>query len=125
VNAVMKGSAFFWDITHRRTVILYGRFGTAYLSHIQGPRSPKSRKPMLRRIVILYRRFGTEYRSHLQASRSPRRCVIPQKGADLINIAAEASNHGNEAICFKKCEECTDYIGDHQLLMEQCGPRGY
>jgi hypothetical protein len=29
-------SALFWDITQRRVVILYRRFGTTYRSHLQG-----------------------------------------------------------------------------------------
>ena len=32
-------SALFWDITKRRVVILYRRFGTTYRSHLQGSRS--------------------------------------------------------------------------------------
>jgi hypothetical protein len=30
-------SALFWDITRRRVVIVYRRFGTKYRSHLQGP----------------------------------------------------------------------------------------
>jgi hypothetical protein len=30
---MLMRSAFFWDITQRRMVILYRRFGTTYLSH--------------------------------------------------------------------------------------------
>jgi hypothetical protein len=30
--------AFFWDITRRRVLIVYRRFGTTYRSHFQGPR---------------------------------------------------------------------------------------
>jgi hypothetical protein len=33
--------ALFWDITQRRVVIIYRRFGTTYGSHLQGSRSPK------------------------------------------------------------------------------------
>jgi hypothetical protein len=33
-------SALFWNITQRRVVIIYRRFGTTYLSHLQGSRSP-------------------------------------------------------------------------------------
>jgi hypothetical protein len=40
--------ALFWDITHRRMVILYRRFGITCRSHFQGSRSLKSR------IVHLY-----------------------------------------------------------------------
>jgi len=29
-------SAFFWDITHRRTVITYWRWGTTYRSNLHG-----------------------------------------------------------------------------------------
>jgi len=32
--------AFFWDITHRRVVILCRPFGTTYRSHLQGYRNP-------------------------------------------------------------------------------------
>jgi hypothetical protein len=35
-------SALFWDITQRRVVILYQRFGTTYRSHLQGSRSPRT-----------------------------------------------------------------------------------
>ena len=35
-------SALFWDITQRRVVILYPRWGTTYRSRLQGPRSPSS-----------------------------------------------------------------------------------
>jgi hypothetical protein len=32
-------SALFWDITQRRVVVPYRRFGTTYRSHLQGPSS--------------------------------------------------------------------------------------
>jgi hypothetical protein len=32
--AMLMRSAFFWDITQRRMVILYRRFGTTYWSHL-------------------------------------------------------------------------------------------
>jgi hypothetical protein len=31
-----RKSSFFWDITQRRMVIRYRRFGTTYRSHLQG-----------------------------------------------------------------------------------------
>jgi hypothetical protein len=34
-------SVFFWDITRRRVLIRYRRFGTTYRSHIQGSRPLK------------------------------------------------------------------------------------
>jgi hypothetical protein len=34
-------SALFWDVTQRRVVIPYGRFGTTYRSHRQGSRNPR------------------------------------------------------------------------------------
>jgi hypothetical protein len=37
--AMQMRSALFWDITQRRVVILYRRFGTTYRSHFQGSRS--------------------------------------------------------------------------------------
>ena len=35
-------SAPFWDITERRVVIIYWRFGTTYRSHIHGSRSSRT-----------------------------------------------------------------------------------
>jgi hypothetical protein len=37
-------SAFFWDVTQRRVVILYRRFGTTYRSHLQRSRSQRIRR---------------------------------------------------------------------------------
>ena len=39
--AMLLRSALFWDITQRRVIILYRRFGTTYRSHLKGSRSPK------------------------------------------------------------------------------------
>jgi hypothetical protein len=38
IKVVVK-SSFFWDVTQRRVVILYRRFGTTYRSGLQGSRS--------------------------------------------------------------------------------------
>jgi hypothetical protein len=38
--AMLMRSALFWDITRRRVVIVYRRFGTTYRSHLQGSGSP-------------------------------------------------------------------------------------
>ena len=35
-SATMMTSALFWDITRRRVIIVYRRFGTTYLSHLHG-----------------------------------------------------------------------------------------
>jgi hypothetical protein len=39
-ESISLRSAVFWDITQRRVVVLYRRFGTSIRSHLQGPRSP-------------------------------------------------------------------------------------
>jgi hypothetical protein len=39
IKEIQKRSALFRDITQRRVVILYLRFGTTYRSHLQGSRS--------------------------------------------------------------------------------------
>jgi hypothetical protein len=39
---MLMKSAFFWDITQRRMVIRYRRFGATYRSHLQGLKSPQS-----------------------------------------------------------------------------------
>jgi hypothetical protein len=38
-RSVEMRSALFWSVTQRRVVIFYRRFGTTYLSQLQGPRS--------------------------------------------------------------------------------------
>jgi hypothetical protein len=38
--AMLMRSALFWDITRRRVVIVYRRFGTTYRSHLQGSGIP-------------------------------------------------------------------------------------
>jgi hypothetical protein len=44
--SMLMRSVLFWDITQRRVVIIYRCFGTTYLSHLQGSRSPR-RKELL------------------------------------------------------------------------------
>jgi hypothetical protein len=44
-GAVLR-SVFFWEIMQRGVVILYRHFGTTYLSHLDGPRSPR-RNPVI------------------------------------------------------------------------------
>jgi hypothetical protein len=39
--AMLMKSALFWDITQRRVVIVYRRFGTTYRSHLHGSRVGK------------------------------------------------------------------------------------
>jgi hypothetical protein len=39
--AMFMKSAACWDITQRRVVDIYRRFGTSYQSHLQGSRSPR------------------------------------------------------------------------------------
>jgi hypothetical protein len=80
-------SALVWDITQRRVVIPYRRFGATYQSHLQ-----ESRSHFLLGLldpwrwdqcVVPKRRYRTTTQS----------CVISQKSADLIYMAAEAWNH--------------------------------
>jgi len=33
----MKYKTFWWDFTHRVMVLFHRRFGTTYLSHLEGP----------------------------------------------------------------------------------------
>jgi hypothetical protein len=40
--AVSMKSSLFWDVTQRRLVVCYGRFGTTYRSHL--PRVEQSKK---------------------------------------------------------------------------------
>jgi hypothetical protein len=43
INSTLR-SALFWDITRRRVVIVYRRFGTSYRSHLQGSRVREEKK---------------------------------------------------------------------------------
>jgi hypothetical protein len=38
---MLMSSALFWDITQRRVLVLYRRFGTTYRSRLQGSSSTK------------------------------------------------------------------------------------
>jgi hypothetical protein len=78
----MLRSAFLWDITQRRMVILYQRFGTTYRSHLQGSRSPRRRN-----LDFFTLGNGTDTSVKIAI----RRCEVSQKNTDLISIAAEAS----------------------------------
>ena len=49
-NDLSMRSALFWDITHRRVVILYRRFGTTYRSHLQRSRSQRRKWRMISRV---------------------------------------------------------------------------
>jgi hypothetical protein len=70
-------SAFFWDVTRRRLVVLYQRFGSTCLSHLQGSSSWR-------------RRQGTQLRSFyrdLPVYQSTNlRCVVSQKTAGVKNL---------------------------------------
>jgi hypothetical protein len=72
---ILMRTALFWDITRHRVVIIYRRFGTTYRTHLQGSRCPMT-------ITTLHH-------------------VIPQKCADLINIAAKAWNQYKKKTYFK------------------------
>jgi hypothetical protein len=52
-------SALFWDITQRRVVIVYRRFGTIYLSHLQGSRSPIPRRAQISKTILPLLGFET------------------------------------------------------------------
>jgi hypothetical protein len=43
-DIIFVRSALFWDITRRRVVIVYRRFGTAYRPHFQGSRVRAEKK---------------------------------------------------------------------------------
>jgi hypothetical protein len=76
-------SPLLWDITQRRLLILYWRFGTTYRSHFQGSRSPRRLE------------YGTDRLSRNVGEGLPLgAALISQNSADLINTAAEAWNHG-------------------------------
>jgi hypothetical protein len=68
-----KRSALFWEIIQRWVVVLFRRFGTSYRSHLQGLRSPRC--------------FPKRHRTTTQES------ILAQKSANLIYIAADASNY--------------------------------
>jgi hypothetical protein len=38
---ILLRSALFWDVTQRRVVIVYRRFGKTYRSHLPGSRNPR------------------------------------------------------------------------------------
>jgi hypothetical protein len=42
--AMLMTSALFWDITQRRMIILYRRFGTTYRSHLPRSKSPRTQE---------------------------------------------------------------------------------
>jgi hypothetical protein len=74
----------FWDIMQRRVVIMFRRFGTTYLSHIQRPRSQK---------YFLTAEYGTDIlcRNVCGPTKLPTvRWVISQKNADLIYTEMKA-----------------------------------
>jgi hypothetical protein len=75
--AVVVRSAFFWDIMHRRVVILYWHLGTICRSHLQGSKSRRrterwrsDRRAVPRRLYMI----------------TTRRCIMFQKSADLILV---------------------------------------
>jgi hypothetical protein len=78
-TAMYMRSALFWDVTERRVVVMYRRFGTSYWS-----RNPRSTKHLLGlfdpwrwdRYVVPKRRYIT----------TTQRCVISQKSADLSSL---------------------------------------
>jgi hypothetical protein len=51
--AMLIRSALLWDITQRRVVIVYRRFGTAYRSHLQGSRS-QNQEVVLKFLILEY-----------------------------------------------------------------------
>jgi hypothetical protein len=72
--AILKRSALFWGVTQRVMVILYRRFGTTYLSHLQGSRFLDPWR--WDRYVFPKRRCRFIIRC----------CVIPQKSADILDF---------------------------------------
>ena len=105
--ALLMISAFFWDITQRRVLIPYRRFGTIYRSHLQGfigfldPwRWDRHAVPKLRYGVTILR------------------CLISQKSADLVYAAAEAWNLAR-LWCFSTLHVCTANMAAERTIHVQ------
>jgi hypothetical protein len=113
-------SALFWDITRRRVVIVYQRFGTTYRSQLHGSRvrvgeerryqhrggSLKSSCRVCAASERTPHRVFPGEKPHFLYFRvwgrwdltTTQRSVISQKSADLIYIAAEAWIHAYEEV---------------------------
>jgi len=81
-------SALFWDVMQRRVIISHRRFGTNYLSHIQGSKTPKSFLDFLN-LEVSTDRLSRKCRCGLTAVR----CITFQKSAVLVYVAAGAWSH--------------------------------
>jgi hypothetical protein len=92
-------SALFWDITQRWVVVMYRRFGTTNLCHLQGSTSTDPRR-WHRYIVPKH-----PYRIITQG------CIIFQKNADFIYIPAEAWNKK------KRFDFCMRNVWNHRLMV--------
>ena len=106
INVTFLGvrSALFWDITQRRVVMIYRRFGTTYLSHLEGSRSPKKtwtswplKIEPIRWPETSVSNYHTTWSLKMKHVRFPETSVkiyhaTSQKSAHLINIVAEAWN---------------------------------
>ena len=84
-NTVIYG--LFCDFTQHRMVVPYRRLGTTYRSHLQGS------------VDFLTVEYGTDRMSrNVGREFTIRRCVISQRSANLMYIAAKAWNHGQKLI---------------------------
>jgi hypothetical protein len=75
--AMLMRSAFFCDITRRRVVILYRRFGTTYRSHLQGSRVREEKSRTLWPL-----KMGPICCPETSVKITTRRRVISQKSVD-------------------------------------------
>jgi hypothetical protein len=85
LNTCQMRSAFFWDITQRRVVILCRRFRITHRFHLQGSRIPWHLKMVVPK--RLYRITTLD-------------CVISQKRADLTYIAVDVWNRTRQK-CYR------------------------
>jgi hypothetical protein len=75
--------SLFWDVTLRKLVVSYWRFGTAYRFHLQGPSSPwRLHDPWTKGTCCP----ETSVTTNLG-------CVTPQKSEYLIQTAVKVWNH--------------------------------
>jgi hypothetical protein len=64
-----KGSSLFWDVTRRRLVVGYLRFGTTYRSHLQGQAVKKARSINCPKTIVINCHRTLEDRIHIPKRR--------------------------------------------------------
>jgi hypothetical protein len=80
-------SAFFWDITRRRVVNVYRRFGTTYRSNLHGSRVPKERRSHQHRGGSLKPRYSEA----VDAVRQAALLRLPGSNSGLENVLTDIS----------------------------------